>query len=381
MDIRKEGFPAGKIRLDGTGEAPEKGKKGRKNKMDERLAKRIAALRLERQRFNSPVDEAGYEALFRQMSPVRCVYWSAPGNPPELFPRTAFDDAALCFRLRARQEVVKGRFQGGGIGYIFAGEWPLFLSAYRKAPARLSLPEEELLRLLEREGPLNIGLMRELTGLRAKDITPILHKLQTKFLVFEDQADNEGDRSWQLFRQAFPHAEEGILPKIEAIAILLLRFCRLNVWIDERMAVSYYRFAAREVKAAFAALAGQGKLLPLEGGWIAPEDEALLRTEATPQSGVFALHRNDFLVKSLEHQLAGRYGRDGLEALWYLLIDGEFQGAVLGRFHNGPYELEDVELTLSSEEAQRRRPEILAAVERAGDPFLSPLRRYLGEAL
>lgn len=349
--------------------------------MEERYEKGIAALRLKRQHFCEPANEEGYRQLFLQMSPVRCVYWSAPGRPPELGPRTAFDDAQLCFSLRARQAIVKGRFQDGGIGYIFAEEWPLFLSAYRKAPVKLSAREQELLELLEHEGPLTIGLMRELTGLRAKDIAPPLHKLQTKFLVFEDQADNEGDRSFQLFSQAFPGTDGGLFPREEAIAELLLRFARLNVLIDEKMAVSYYRFSLRDVKAAFALLEERKKLLPFLEGFISPEDRELLEEEKTPERGIFALHRNDFLVKSFEHRLCGQYSREGPDVLWYLLIDGKFQGAVLGRFHNGPYELEDVALGLPREEALCRRSEVIAAVKRVSDPALSPLRRYLGEEL
>lgn len=349
--------------------------------MQERLDRNIAALRLYRQHFYLPAKEKDYRQLFSHLSPVRCVYWSAPGRPPELGPRTAFDDAQLCFSLRARQEIVKGRFQDGGIGYILAEEWPLFISVYRKSPLRLSAREQELLELLEHEGPLSIGLMRELTGLRAKDITPSLHRLQTKFLVFEDQADNEWDRSWQLFSQTFPEAERDLLPKGQAIAKLLLRFARMNILIDEEMAVSFYRFSLRDVRAALALLEKEKKLLPLLNGWISPKDRELVEKDRTAQRGIFALHRNDFLVKSFEHRLFERYRREGLEVLWYLLIDGEFQGAVLGHFHNGPYELLDVALDLPREEALRRRGEVLAAIERVIDPALSPLRRYLGEEL
>ena len=54
---------------------------------------------------------------------------------------------------------------------------------------------------------------------------------------------------------------------------------------------------------------------------------------------------------------------------------------MLGRFHNGPYGLEDVVLDLPLGEALRRREQVLAAVERVSDPAVSPLRRYLGETL
>ena len=41
-------------------------------------------LRLERQHFTKPAGKKEYGVLFKQMSPVLCVYWSCPGSPPEL---------------------------------------------------------------------------------------------------------------------------------------------------------------------------------------------------------------------------------------------------------------------------------------------------------
>ena len=96
------------------------------------------------------------------------------------------------------------RFQGGTIGYVDRQDLSLYGSIYRKAPKALTQVQEELLALLRREGPMNIGLMKELTGLLVKEITPALHKLQEAFLVFEDQADNEWDRAWYLMEGEFP---------------------------------------------------------------------------------------------------------------------------------------------------------------------------------
>lgn len=94
-----------------------------------------------------------------------------------------------------------------------------------------------------------------------------------------------------------------------------------------------------------------------------PEDVSLLTEPGdAPPRGVFALHRNDFLVKSFEAVLTSAFKKDGQEPLFYLLIDGAFQGAVIGRFRNGPYDLDDIVLTLPPEEAESRREEILVAV-------------------
>ena len=45
---------------------------------------------------------------------------------------------------------------------------------------------------------------------------------------------------------------------------------------------------------------------------------------------------NDILVKANEHWLKEAYGDGENDILQYILVDGEFQGAVLGHFKNGP---------------------------------------------
>ena len=71
----------------------------------------------------------------------------------------------------------------------------LFAGLYRK-PWKPDDTQELILALIDREGPLNIGLIKEMTGLLVKQITPALHKLQESFVLFEDQFDGEWDREW-----------------------------------------------------------------------------------------------------------------------------------------------------------------------------------------
>lgn len=158
----------------------------------------IVSLRMIRQHLADPVSEDGYEALFKDMSPVLTEYWCCPGQAPCLEYRANFDDLAYCDEKRSKRRIVKGRFQNGGIAYIYQEELELFAAAYRKK-GQLSMMEAELLELLEREGPMTIHVIKEYTGLLTKQITPALHKLQEKFLVFEDQADSEWDRGWYAF--------------------------------------------------------------------------------------------------------------------------------------------------------------------------------------
>jgi len=338
----------------------------------------IRALRLERQQLIIPVSsEEEYDSLFRKMSPVFTPYWCCPGSPPELCLRAAFDDSAYCFRKRSDRQIVKGRFQNGSVAYIFADELPLYAAVYRKLPPD-TREARTILELLEREGPLTVQLIKEFTGMLVKEITPVLHKLQAAFLVFEDQSDNEWDRAWYLFGQVFPEAKLESFSREKAMERLTLQFAFLHVRIDALMLRSFYRFSLKESRGLLEKLAVEGKLWFDGTGYLLFEDrEQLEQIQKLPEKSVFVLNRNDFLVRSNEHILTERFPArktEKLDVLYYLLIDGEFGGAVYGRFHNGPFEVEDI----VAPGMQEREEEILAALYRVSDPVKSPVRCFNG---
>lgn len=217
----------------------------------------VAALRMRRQFIGEKASEEEYETLFRDLSPVHTVYWCCPGEPPVLSYRASFDDRFFNTRRRARREILKGRFQGGTIGYVDRRDLSLYGSIYRKTPKVLTEIQEELILLLKREGPMNIGLMKELTGRLVKEITPALHKLQEAFLVFEDQADNEWDRAWYLMEGEFPELNLS-LPRGEAVEAAVLRFAYRIVAFDLPMAKSFFRLPVRDLKAAVDGLLSRG---------------------------------------------------------------------------------------------------------------------------
>lgn len=70
--------------------------------------------RLKRQRLLEPLadpkDIEGYKKLFRLLQPVAPIFFSRPGNPPQLVHRTTFDDSIVSGHLREKKELVKGRF-------------------------------------------------------------------------------------------------------------------------------------------------------------------------------------------------------------------------------------------------------------------------------
>ena len=164
---------------------------------------RIVSLRMARQGFAQPIDEREYPALYRDMQPGRNIYWNGFGQPPTLTPRAAFDDGEYN-RLRQRSRALVKVRLAGTVGWIEAGDMPLFAALYCKPIARMTAAQETLLALLRREGPLNIQQIKEETGWLVKEITPVLQRLQEAFCVYEDQYDGEWDREWYLIDEMFP---------------------------------------------------------------------------------------------------------------------------------------------------------------------------------
>jgi hypothetical protein len=344
---------------------------------------------MQRQHFEKKADRAEYNDLFRMMSPVQTPYWCRPGSPPSLIFRADFDEYAHTFDMRSSRIIIKGRFQGGNVGYIFADELPLFASVYSKDRRKLPYNEIEILELLHREGPMSIDEMKRITGLFSKNISPVLHRLQQKFLVFEDQADDEWDRAWYLFETEFPDIDLDEYEKKEAMKILVMRFAYLNVFIKPAMLRSFYRLQSVDIDNTLSELESEDYLVKVnidnEYGYLRKEDIPLLEKETRPEKGVFVLHLNDFLVKSNENMLLDRFDTGKYHIppksriMHFILVDGEFRGFLAGFFRIRPDVIEDVILDLDEQEKQDRKQEILDAVELVYDPESTPVKRYCGK--
>ena len=345
----------------------------------------ILALRMERMHTAAPAGREEYDDLFRDLSPVQTAGWVEPGTPPALPGHVGFDDTDMNGLRRGGREILKGRF-GGRLAYVDRRDWELFACLYQKPIRSFTPAQAEMLELLEREGPLNIGLIKETTGLLVKAITPILHRLQEAFLVYEDQVTSEGDRGWYAMHSEFPDLDLKRYTKQEALEILLPRLCRRMVWMTADAAHAFYTQPIKIVEPAIQSLVLSGVLQPweLDGreGYLLSDDFAQLQNAPlrTPMRQVLLLQRNDPLIRCLSNQdkaaLSG-----GKEALYYLLIDGRIRGAVCGRFKFGPHLLEDVVVDLDLADAQSRREEIIDAVYTVFDRHASPLQKYCGEPL
>jgi hypothetical protein len=132
----------------------------------------ILAERMRRQRIGNPLaadDDA--EELIGAIQPISTGPFARPGSPPCLAPRTEFDDMRATDRLRRDRTLVKGRFQGGGIGYVLARDLGIYANAFRKPLREPSETQGRVLDALRNTGPLTPRQLKEETGLLNKQIT------------------------------------------------------------------------------------------------------------------------------------------------------------------------------------------------------------------
>ena len=336
----------------------------------------IVALRMQRQCLDRPADVLGYEQLYRDIQPGKNVYWNGFGDPPSITFRAEFDDIEFNRRRQLDRRLVKGRFQGGNLGWVLAEDMELFGCLYQKPISRFSQNQSDLLELIRRQGPLTIQQIKEETGLLVRQITPVLHRLQQAFLIYEDQYDGEWDRGWYRFEEMFPEVELDRYSPVQALKKVLKGFAYRLVAIDEEMVRSYYKLPVKLIRQALGELLAEGMLIEVDGGYVLAEDAARLDGEAMGViPGVYAMHLNDILVRANAHRLTGTFPAGEYQVLQYLLIDGAFGGAVLGKFKNGSYILEDVHVKI---EHAGRKDEIIHAIYRVNDRQRSPLQRFIG---
>jgi hypothetical protein len=340
----------------------------------------ILGERLRRQRLTPPLETAdGYVDLFRLLQPVPTGAWARPGDPPRLFPRTRFDDGAVADRMRARREMVKGRFLGGTIGYVLADDLELYANAFCRPLTNLNDTQRIVFEAVQDVGPLTPRQIKEETDLLNKAIMPALHRLQKAFLVYEDQADSDWERGWYDFEVEWPNVELDESRWAPAAAEVVLRFLKGHVFGTFEQIVDWSQFPKRSLVNLLQEMSEAGRIvsLPVEGlgeGWIRAEDADLAGGGPVPSA--FMLHGGDMLCRSHSSELKRRFGE--YEVLQYLLIDGAFQGAVLGHWRIGPHDVDDIVVNLPEEERLRRRDEIVAVVAEWYHPPRHHILRYDG---
>ena len=347
--------------------------------------KNIIGLRMQRQCLGKAADsKEEYRELFRLMQPVTPIFFSRPGDPPCLVHRAGFDDKVHNDILRGHREILKARFQGGTVGYVAVEDLELYIAAFKKPIEKLTFKQKYILEVITHTGPLGCKQIKEETGILNKEITPVLHRLQEAFLVYEDQVDSEWDRAWYNFESEWYDIDINKYSRKYAIAQIILRFLKVNVFADITNMKDWFRLPAKDIKEAVQSLLERNEIVAVRvedaEGWVRKEDAELLEHNSYElQSSVYMLHKSDFLVKSNESMLKKKY--KDYEVLQYLLIDGEFKGAVLGHWRIGPYDVEDIIIDLPDMEKENRKQEIIEAVSWFYKPPFSNILKYDSKAL
>ena len=343
--------------------------------------KAIIAERLRRQRLIEPhKDSKDYKELFRLLQPVAPVFFSSPGDPPRLVHRTAFDDGVVTDGMREDRVIVKGRFWGGNIGYVLADDLEVYANAFCHPIPVFSDTQITLMRAIGRSETLTPRQLKGETGLLNKHIMPALHRLQSAFLVYEDQVNSDWERNWYIFESEWPDIEINEDKQDDAVSQVLARFLEGQVFATMEQLKDWSQFPTNLLKSTSESMEKNGKIMPqkvkgLGEGWMLSQDVSLKPGEIPPS--VFMLHRSDILVKSCVSELKRRFG--DYEVLQYLLIDGEFKGAVLGHWRIGPHDVDDIIIELPSAEKAKRRKEIVDAVAWGYHPPHSNILKYDGK--
>lgn len=330
----------------------------------------ILAERLIRHGFAKPLKgRKDYLPLFRLLQPVAPVHFSYPGSPPGLVHRTKFDHQKAADHLRGDQTIVKGRFLGGGIGYVCADDLAIYATTFCKPLKEMNYVQKTVYDLLDETGPLTPRQLKEETqimdgeGLLNKEIMPALHRLQQAFLVFEDQQETDWERGWNTFSAEWPDVDLSAVDWMEAVSVVLGRFFQANVFATLEQIKDWSGLSLKMLKTAIAEMEREGVVVAFEtedlgAGWLCADAVNLKDVAVSPS--VFMLHKADPLVKAHTSELKRQFA--GEEVLQYLLIDGEFKGAVLGHWRIGPHNVDDVIVELPAKERSARKAEILDAV-------------------
>ncbi len=350
--------------------------------------KRVMGERLRRQRLLNPIerpdDEQEYLELFKLLQPVAPVHNTRPGDPPKLVHRTLFHDDVLAGQLREKNAIVKGRFCGGRVGYVLQEDLEPYAIAFRKPLSKVKPIHEDILTLLKNSGGLSKEqLKQELNGYPAGEISKALQTLQEAFLIYEHQPDTDWDTGWFDFATEWFEIKADDVLYAHAVSKVVHRFIQAMVFATAGHIKSWSQLPAKTIRQAIAALVEEGKIVAaqianLGQGFVCAEDaDGLLPPDIPPC--VFMLDKSDFLVRAHMDELQRRY--KGYEVLQFLLIDGEFKGAVLGHWRIGPYDVEDILVEFTPDQAEMRKDEIINAVRKIYSPERHNIIRYNGKPL
>ena len=330
----------------------------------------VLAQRMDRQGIDHPLERTNnLPALFRRLQPVAPLAMSYPGSPPRLVHRTTFNDGEALDVLRRERRIVKARFQHARIGYVAADELELYATAFRKPVRALNDVQERVLDAVSEIGPADSDQIKAVVDgdggdpLLKKQIMPALSRMQQAFLVFEDQTETDWERPWCEFSSEWPDIDLDRMTWEEAVGEVVRRFLYAMVFATDEQVSDWTGWSKGKVRKLLETMEAEGQIHEAEIDGLG--EGYLLEVvdyDDSITSSCRMLHKTDFLVTAHSTELESRYADQ--EVLQYLLIDGEFQGAVLGHWRIGPHDVDDVVVELPEKERVARKAEILIEVKK-----------------
>jgi hypothetical protein len=308
---------------------------------------------------------------------------SYPGSAPRLEHRVAgatTEDARLADELRATHRLIKGRYFGGRVGYVWMEDLPLFAAACRRPLQRFNDRQQAVVRAFEVSGPLSPRQLREQTGLPHKLLMGAVNRLEEAFIVCEDQTDEAWDRPLHLFEREWPEAHEAHIDPLVARKQVFMRWAENDIVVTMEGATLLTGWPKRQTASLLLELLKEGELLDAGVVDAAPAYLAQDKPSTNPEvpKTVRVMHRDDPLVRPMLSELKRRYSH--LEVLKYLLIDDRIGGAVCGHWRISPHDVEDIVID-DEEVAVERRAEILQAVLASYPPPERQILQFAGEPL
>ncbi|MBA9086319.1 hypothetical protein FHR92_002792 [Fontibacillus solani] len=349
----------------------------------------VLAERLRRQGFTEPLadyqDEVAYISLFRKLQPVAPVHFTRPGDPPKLVHRTEYDDMEMSSSLRVCQSLVKGRFQGGRVAYVLEDDLKLYATAFCKRPKVFKQIHEDVMIAVKESGGLTKEQLKEDLPYPPGEVGKALQDLQTAFLLYEQQTDNDWDTGWLIFAEEWFEISDDPENYEAAVMKVLLQFIESMVFASEVNIKSWSGWTAKTIRHVVSKLVERGELISVDieelgKGLMGSRDIQLAEKQKLdsriPRS-IWMLDKSDYLVRAELDDLQARY--KGLEVLQYLLVDGVFRGVVLGHWRIGPYDIDDILMELDETETAERKEEVLHAVRKIYEPSYHAILRYNGQ--
>lgn len=349
-------------------------------------ARTLCAERLLRQGLAIPLQSPdAYVSLFRRLQPVATSWNSRPGSPPRLFDRTLFDDGVAAERLRAKQQLIKGRFLGNTVTYVYKDDLRLYANGCR-VPLRAFDPEDlRVFEALQHCGPMTAAQVREETGLDRNRAGRALQRLQRAFLVLEDQVDGDWDTGWHVLSDAHPEVDtEDARRDADATEVVAI-FLRSMLGATMQMIRDWSGFSTARVRRLMHAAASAGKFVQVEVDegdaiWIDADDSVQdYHPAQTARKSTLVIHRNDGIARAFLSSLKKKY--TGRKVLHYLMVDGELRGTVEGEWGISDYDVEDIRVDLPADQCAERRDDILRAVAQRYPLPKHRILRFCGKAL